>query len=94
MVNYFDTGVPKTDNWGCLLSFSKEGQWASLVVGEYFGTIAPADVLQHVDRIEAMIGGRFALNFLNLTGGEEIQPKERFLEHLDTLSDWEPVVLP
>lgn len=94
MVNYFETGAWKTDDWGCLLSFSKDGEWASLVVGEYFGSISPQDALTHVERVQSLIGGRFGLNFLNISGGDEVQSKERWLTYMAGVKDWKPITLP
>lgn len=94
IVNYFETGAWKTDDWGCLLSFSKDGKWASLAIGEYFGNISPEEAREHVERIQQLIGGRFGLNFLSLAGGDEVQPKDRWLEYVSNLKDWKPISLP
>lgn len=94
IVNYFETGAWKTDDWGCLLSFSKDGEWASLVVDEYFGNIPPEKALAHVERIQSLIGGRFGLNFLSITAAEQVQPKENWLRYMATVKDWKPVTTP
>ena len=78
---------------GCLLSFSKEGRWASLLVGEYFGNIPPEEAIAHVERIEALVGGRFAFSFLKLEG-DEMLPKEDWLAYVSTIKDWQPIAVP
>jgi hypothetical protein len=94
MLNFFAAGVQKTDNWGCLLSFSKDGLWSSLVIDEFFGNIPPDQVLSHVQRLEALIAGRFPLNFLSPYREPEMQPKEGWLAYLKTVRDWQPVTVP
>jgi hypothetical protein len=94
IVNYFETGAWKTDDWGCLLSFSKDGEWASLVVDEYFGNIPPQKALAHVQRIQQLIGGRFGLNFLSITAADQVQPRENWLNYMAAIRDWQPVTLP
>ena len=93
MLNYFATGAPKNGDWGCLLSFSKEGRWASLLVDEFFGNIPPEEAIADVERIEALVGGRFAFSFLKLEG-DEMLPKEKWLTHVRAIRDWQPISLP
>jgi hypothetical protein len=93
MLNFFATGAPKNGDWGCLLSFSKQGRWASLLADEYFGNIPPAEAMAEVERIEALVGGRFAFNFLKLEG-DQLLPKEEWLAHMNAITDWQPTVVP
>ncbi len=93
MLNFFASGTARTGDWGCLLSFSKDGQWASVVLGEYFGNIPPAAAAEHVARIEHLIGGRFPLQFLEMQR-DELHSKADWLAYLATIQDWQPVTLP
>jgi hypothetical protein len=93
ILNYFATGVQKTGDWGCLLSFSRQGSWASLVIGEFFGNVTPAEAKGHVEAIEQLIRGKFPLRFLK-PDTDELLPKEDWLAYLDTVKHWSPVAVP
>jgi len=95
IVNYFATDHPTTIDWGSLLSFSRDGEWAGTVAGQFYGNVSPQKTIEIIDEIDAMIGDKFEMRFLSFLGDDQKEiTKEEFVVYLDSLEDWRPVSLP
>lgn len=92
IVNYFAKDHEKTGDWGPLLSFSKQGNWASTVRGKVYGSLSPREILEALEEIKRCICGRFELRFLK---DDQVMSYDAFAEHLASEeAKWKPVELP
>lgn len=93
IVNYFARDHEKTGDWVCLLSFSKEGKWASTVAEDkIYGNLSPREMLEALQEIKGCVGDRFQIHFLK---DDEVVPYDSFTRYLGSSeTGWEPVELP
>ena len=96
IVNFFAKDHPTTTKWGALLSFSRDGLWASTVAGQFYGSVSPSETIEVVQEINRMIRGKFTMNFLSFVGGEQKEISlEEFVAYLRSIQgEWKPVTLP
>lgn len=78
----FKTMDPPTEDYGPLLSFSAQGEWARTVGDSLFGNIPSTRIAELVEEIEKALAGRFELRFFAKEGEKETLSKAEFLELL------------
>jgi hypothetical protein len=95
IVNFFAKDHPTATRWASLLSFSRAGQWAGTVVGQFYGNLLAHQTIAAIHEIERVIGGKFTMQFLSLLrDGKEQLCVDEFISYLQALDNWQPVTLP
>jgi hypothetical protein len=96
----FDDGIlnvrgvdPNTEDYGPLLSFSIDGKWASTSGDHLYGNIDSRECIEHIERIDRALAGRFPLTFFADLKTGVIVSKEEFVSLLET-RDIERIDLP
>ena len=83
IVNYRGVDA-ETEDYGPLLSFSIDGEWASTVGDKLYGNISSQRCGELIERIEQALAGRFPLRFYLDEDGQRIVEKSEFLAFLET----------
>lgn len=85
----FDDGIvnfkgidPPTEDYGPLLSFSAEGEWACTVGNRLYGNIPSARIEEWIEVIHTALAGRFQLRFFIEEEQGPIGDKEEFVKLL------------
>ena len=90
----FDDGIvnyrgidPQTEDYGPLLSFSAEGEWARTVGDGFYANIPSSRIAEWIEIIDRALAGRFELRFYRERTENVIVGREEFLSFL---GDQEP----
>lgn len=82
----FDDGIvnyrgidPQTEDYGPLLSFSAEGEWARTVGDGLYASIPSSRIAEWIEVIDRALSERFELRFYHSKGENEIVGKGEFL---------------
>jgi hypothetical protein len=92
IVNFRGVDEP-TEDYGPLISFAAEGEWASTVGDKLFGNIASARIEERITQIEIALAKRFDLRFYVDEKSKTVVDAEAFKKFLKTAST-EPFNLP
>ena len=96
----FDDGIvnfrgvdPPTEDYGPLLSFTVQGEWASTVGDKLYGNVSSARVSEWIEVINAALAGRFDLRFFADEKQRKVVGKDEFISLLQK-RDVERIHLP
>jgi hypothetical protein len=73
---------PPTEDYGPLLSFTIQGEWASTVGDKLYGNIPSARVAEWIEVIDTALAGRFDLRFFADEAKRQVVGKDEFLRLL------------
>jgi len=75
----FRNGGPETEDYGPLLSFSRQGRWARTGKGELFGNIDSKVLSGELETIKKALDGRFPLRFFSAAEEDRIDSMDKFM---------------